>query len=800
MTPPGFISDAQMAELEKQQASAPVARPKGFISDAEMEALSPSAEVVDPVREQIVGGASGFLRGIADLPDQAYGLSKILRGDISPSPADHIGSDLIKKGANWISSKLGGSDNLFEQGGDTVSHKIGEFLPSIMALNPELSAEPVAEKILATSSPSIFSPLSKVSGRALSDLVTSSGSGAGQQYLSPYINQKIIEAGYPKTAPQVSNFIGPLIGGGATSIFSGLAGTLGTAIEKDLMGVDRSALRRAVKSGKTYVDSAGNEVPLEEATRLLTRLDNQHAALKENGYFDALSNDPKTGVLQSDQAVSAVGKAKGDLIKDAEQAGATVGTPNFKRAQSLIDTLRLGGDDATADKLQSILDRNKQNWSNGSQTITEGDLFKQATDSNGKLFTGPLSGEDSATKKLFKSLYHSYDDATDTAFDAALPDQAGDLSRANDLFGATKQAQAGAGKRFASQPGGFARSIFSNFLPDSIGNVANDVLAAASIFHPIADGLPLAARIFAETKPATAARFLTSLGEAASPLEAATAGAGLGSGNKPLFGQSSPPQSSQEELIPPKEDPLFSDSSRMGLMKYSNSQGGQLPQPLEQAGQPLQDPSIRDAYPGLLDEKRSIFRKLSSLSVPMSPDVPFLNGKGFTSSSPSIFSPPSAQKSIFSALLKPEFAKYEGNMKSSDASTWFKDGKPSAALLDSVKAVESSNGKNLVSPAGALGPYQLMPATAKAHGADPFDEDQAREAAAKELEQNFKLTKDPQLAVLAYNHGVGNVLKDLANAGSGTFADIAKYLHKIGNKEAATYVSKIMNSFPNNVG
>lgn len=51
-------------------------------------------------------------------------------------------------------------------------------------------------------------------------------------------------------------------------------------------------------------------------------------------------------------------------------------------------------------------------------------------------------------------------------------------------------------------------------------------------------------------------------------------------------------------------------------------------------------------------------------------------------------------------------------------------------LLDSVKQVESGGNTRAVSPAGALGPYQFMPATAEEYGVkDPFNESQARAGA-----------------------------------------------------------------------
>lgn len=75
-------------------------------------------------------------------------------------------------------------------------------------------------------------------------------------------------------------------------------------------------------------------------------------------------------------------------------------------------------------------------------------------------------------------------------------------------------------------------------------------------------------------------------------------------------------------------------------------------------------------------------------------------------------------------------------------------------LLASVASVESSGDPKAVSPAGAQGLMQLMPATAKALGvADPFDPTQAIPAAAKLLAQNLDRYGTPDKALMAYNAG-----------------------------------------------
>jgi len=87
-----------------------------------------------------------------------------------------------------------------------------------------------------------------------------------------------------------------------------------------------------------------------------------------------------------------------------------------------------------------------------------------------------------------------------------------------------------------------------------------------------------------------------------------------------------------------------------------------------------------------------------------------------------------------------------------------KYGLPSG-LLDSVWKAESGRGKNMRSPAGAMGHFQFMPATAKEYGLkNPDDFDTSADAAARYYRDLIKrYGGDVKKAVAAYNWGMGNV-------------------------------------------
>ena len=72
---------------------------------------------------------------------------------------------------------------------------------------------------------------------------------------------------------------------------------------------------------------------------------------------------------------------------------------------------------------------------------------------------------------------------------------------------------------------------------------------------------------------------------------------------------------------------------------------------------------------------------------------------------------------------------------------------------------ESSFRPDVVSPKGAIGLGQLMPATAKELGVDPTDPMQNLEGAAKYLSQQLKRFGSPELALAAYNAGPTRVAR-----------------------------------------
>jgi soluble lytic murein transglycosylase-like protein len=104
----------------------------------------------------------------------------------------------------------------------------------------------------------------------------------------------------------------------------------------------------------------------------------------------------------------------------------------------------------------------------------------------------------------------------------------------------------------------------------------------------------------------------------------------------------------------------------------------------------------------------------------------------------------------------------------------------SPALVDSVIQVESNYNPNAVSPKGAQGLMQLMPATARRFGVkNSFDAKQNIEGGVRYLKFLQTTFKDDRLAIAAYNAGEGAVAK---YGNVPPYPETVNYVAKVGKK------------------
>jgi len=98
-------------------------------------------------------------------------------------------------------------------------------------------------------------------------------------------------------------------------------------------------------------------------------------------------------------------------------------------------------------------------------------------------------------------------------------------------------------------------------------------------------------------------------------------------------------------------------------------------------------------------------------------------------------------------------------------------------FVESVAKVESAMKPGAISPKGAIGVMQLMPATARSLNADPFDTAQNIEAGTRLLrELLIKYGNDANKALAAYNAGEGAVDK---YQGLPPYSETLNYVDKV---------------------
>ena len=106
-------------------------------------------------------------------------------------------------------------------------------------------------------------------------------------------------------------------------------------------------------------------------------------------------------------------------------------------------------------------------------------------------------------------------------------------------------------------------------------------------------------------------------------------------------------------------------------------------------------------------------------------------------------------------------------------------------LLNRVAYQESRYNPDALSPVGATGIMQFMPATAVEFGIDPTDPFQSIDAAGKYLSQLYRQFKSWPIAIAAYNWGPGNMKKHLVKHGRLNIAalpdETRKYLSIAGD-------------------
>lgn len=127
---------------------------------------------------------------------------------------------------------------------------------------------------------------------------------------------------------------------------------------------------------------------------------------------------------------------------------------------------------------------------------------------------------------------------------------------------------------------------------------------------------------------------------------------------------------------------------------------------------------------------------------------------------------------------------------------------PDPSFVDAIASTESSYNPSAVSPKGAQGYMQIMPATFKQYakeGEDPFNREDSIAVGSRYLRYLNKLfDNDPKLVAAAYNSGEGNVQRMREKYGD-SYEDIEPHLTG-GLEETRKYVPKVYDRYQKNKG
>lgn len=110
-------------------------------------------------------------------------------------------------------------------------------------------------------------------------------------------------------------------------------------------------------------------------------------------------------------------------------------------------------------------------------------------------------------------------------------------------------------------------------------------------------------------------------------------------------------------------------------------------------------------------------------------------------------------------------------------------------LLGAIVEVESGGQPHRISAAGAMGPLQLIPPTARAMGvSDPFDPEESMDGAARYLRAQVAAFHSTRLAVAAYNAGPGAIVGGRVPQNGQTEIYVDRVMHALAGERRARCV------------
>lgn len=244
----------------------------------------------------------------------------------------------------------------------------------------------------------------------------------------------------------VNPIIGALMAGSARGLSTGAVESVADRYATKLENASESTLQKGlgVQYGdrvkglnrvNLFLDDEGNAVPfdkVDEAASIQAPIQKQIETLKDNGIFDGAPNSAEGLKIHLESKAQDVGVQISSLSKEADAAiGAQNIEPDLTATDKFVNSYRPEIQSKLQDKLDNILEDYKAEPGTGFSKLTN--------------FLNKLQKEtkfDTATAPEVTQLkrFVSYDLRTsaENAFDAALPEKAGQFANANDVYSSIK--------------------------------------------------------------------------------------------------------------------------------------------------------------------------------------------------------------------------------------------------------------------------------------------------------------------------------------------------------------------------
>lgn len=229
------------------------------------------------------------------------------------------------------------------------------------------------------------------------------------------------------------------------------------AVKEDVAGVRPGNIEAVLKEKPVkFFDESGREVPVADATQYKTALDQSLKLADQDGFFEQVSNDPKSTKLVLEKKLATAKKTIDDLHAEAELAlkeahaelpaaqqrqfplerdpktGKGGFSPDFSSAKAQIaDIART--DPQMVKALTTRLQKVERSWLRSSRSYAALQDWK-ATLGSATRWTKGMTDVSNAWNQVKQTLYGAFKDTQLKAFDYAMPERIGDLGKANALF------------------------------------------------------------------------------------------------------------------------------------------------------------------------------------------------------------------------------------------------------------------------------------------------------------------------------------------------------------------------------